>query len=349
MIFYSYYASLRYYKTYFKKNPDLGTLICSPLFKSKFAATLTNRILEIARENDIPTHNIMFALDCERETIWRRRMFPHYKENRVPNPEFSPFFFEYAFNVVLAKMEETHGIKLIGCQYLEADDVISVIQAHLFDKAEWLNDQLKDDKTIDKLKELMDVEKCMSYVKEPEPEQIMDPTLQSSYPNFHFSKDPEFLEKVVGNEASGVFDELSGGLYEVYDIDLNRDIPVLPPRIVIVTNDNDFLQLSTPLTKIVNMKKEDILLRKDPNLDVGELVFCKALMGDKSDNIPPAVKRCGIKTAMKIVKDPMKLAKEVYQNEKFAINYWLIDLKKIPDLYRKVVIPFFENKMFNLS
>lgn len=67
---------------------------------------------------------------------------------------------------------------------------------------------------------------------------------------------------------------------------------------VIITNDNDYLQLCTPTTQVINMQGKNLALRGcgDPKQDV----LIKILMGDKSDNIPPVFTKCGLKTAQQL-------------------------------------------------
>lgn len=103
---------------------------------------------------------------------------------------------------------------------------------------------------------------------------------------------------------------------------------------VIITNDNDYLQLLDEGIHIYNMngKGNDISQRScgDPKKDL----LIKIIMGDKSDNILPIKTGIGIKTAMKLV----ELSHEEFEvyldrnkcRENFNNNKKMIDFNEIP-------------------
>lgn len=70
--------------------------------------------------------------------------------------------------------------------------------------------------------------------------------------------------------------------------------------IIIITNDNDYLQLLDENTHVYNMNPEKNNLRDrslgDPTLDLK----VKIIMGDRSDNIPPIKPNIGPKKALKL-------------------------------------------------
>jgi 5'-3' exonuclease len=108
-------------------------------------------------------------------------------------------------------------------------------------------------------------------------------------------------------------------------------------KIVIITNDNDYLQLADTNIIIMNMQFKDITLRGTQNARCD--LHCKAIYGDKSDNIQ--------KIASFITKDSAKnlsqlsdieLKKWLHENglvEKFAFNMNLISFENIPSDYVK--------------
>ena len=62
-------------------------------------------------------------------------------------------------------------------------------------------------------------------------------------------------------------------------------------------------------------------------------LLIKLLMGDKSDNIPPAIPKCGVKTAIKYCEDREKLAEKLANRsvlEQFERNNTIINFDKIP-------------------
>ena len=75
-------------------------------------------------------------------------------------------------------------------------------------------------------------------------------------------------------------------------------------------------------------------LTKDGNpVDGRKELFIKIVMGDKSDNIAPAIAKCGYKTALKCYEDPsyfeMRLAKES-ADQKYLANKKMVDFDEIP-------------------
>ena len=109
---------------------------------------------------------------------------------------------------------------------------------------------------------------------------------------------------------------------------------------IIVTNDNDYLQILPVYGSLINLKGQNLRDRSmgDPTIDLQ----VKILSGDKSDNIPPVFKGCGPKTAIKITSDPdflknkeEKLSEEdrVKLRRQIELNTRLIDFNQIPNNY----------------
>lgn len=108
-------------------------------------------------------------------------------------------------------------------------------------------------------------------------------------------------------------------------------------QIIIVTNDNDYLQLLDENTHAYNMNMENNNLRQR-SIGSAKMDLCmKILMGDRSDNIPPVKHHMGPKKAMKLAKLPdtdleAYLAKHGCK-EAYERNMRLIDFNYIrPDL-----------------
>lgn len=107
--------------------------------------------------------------------------------------------------------------------------------------------------------------------------------------------------------------------------------------IIIITNDNDYLQLLDSQTYLRNMngKGNDLAIRScgDPKKDLR----LKLIMGDKSDNIVAIHPGIGPKTAMKLA----SMTEEELQTyllekgckETFEKNQRLVDFQKIPQEY----------------
>lgn len=104
--------------------------------------------------------------------------------------------------------------------------------------------------------------------------------------------------------------------------------------IVIIASDHDYLQLTSPAVRLVDLKYTDVSAKKGVLCDSRRELFNKTLMGDTSDNIPAAFPKCGPKTAERCYTDVeyMKklLDKHEGSREQLALNARLIDMKYIP-------------------
>jgi len=108
-------------------------------------------------------------------------------------------------------------------------------------------------------------------------------------------------------------------------------------NIVIITNDNDYLQMCDMSSNIClhNLlgKNNDLKKRSkgSPQLDL----MIKILMGDVSDNIPPVCSKMGPKTAFKVAQmsDEERLAFVASKKceEQYAKNETLVSFAKIPE------------------
>lgn len=116
--------------------------------------------------------------------------------------------------------------------------------------------------------------------------------------------------------------------------------------VIILANDHDYLPLlDSPHVRLLNLKGKNNELHLPMNTVTNkqmtgeEYLQFKILVGDKSDNIPSVFKRCGKKTAMKLVVDATRL-QERFDKEgagataKYAHNRLLIDNRCVPaELY----------------
>lgn len=108
-------------------------------------------------------------------------------------------------------------------------------------------------------------------------------------------------------------------------------------KFVIMTSDHDFLQLKDDYdVEIINAQLKPV---NDPKFNLTK----KILSGDKSDNIPPIYKRCGLKTAVNLTEmtkqDFEAHLKNKQCEDNFHMNKMLIDMNQIP----KKIIMLFEN------
>lgn len=101
-------------------------------------------------------------------------------------------------------------------------------------------------------------------------------------------------------------------------------------KVVIITGDRDFLQLSEgESVKIYELKGWNQITSENPQRSL----LVKILQGDPSDNIPHAFKGCGKKTAERLADDPDELlaALEKHGREQYDLNETLIDFTFIPE------------------
>lgn len=119
----------------------------------------------------------------------------------------------------------------------------------------------------------------------------------------------------------------------IRDIDINKNI-------VIITNDNDYIQLYDYNTIINNMQFKDITLRnKEKNIN--DYLISKIILGDKIDNI----KRIGKISKSNIINllkyNKIELKTWLYNNNllnEYELNMKLIDFDCIPINLRKELL-----------
>jgi 5'-3' exonuclease len=111
-------------------------------------------------------------------------------------------------------------------------------------------------------------------------------------------------------------------------------------EIVIITNDNDYVQLIDDYTLVVNLQGRDLKTRI--NCSPEEYLQRKIILGDKSDNIPSIGKKIGEKTAEKLACN-LELLQDIFDKkpdtkQNYDLNELLISFQKIPTEFRTKVI-----------
>jgi 5'-3' exonuclease len=103
-------------------------------------------------------------------------------------------------------------------------------------------------------------------------------------------------------------------------------------NIYIITSDLDYLQLYQERINIFTLKYKPLNESScgSPDKDL----FCKIVMGDKSDGIPAIFPKCGIKTAIKYYDDKETFEKKLNNSEEakvlYSRNQKIIDFNFIP-------------------
>jgi 5'-3' exonuclease len=109
-------------------------------------------------------------------------------------------------------------------------------------------------------------------------------------------------------------------------------------NVVIITNDNDFLQLVDTQVLVFNMQFKELMKRGYNNPKV-DLLF-KAIYGDKSDNITKIGSGITKEKALMISNmsddDREKYIKECGYEDKFRLNMKLISFENIPTEYTEI-------------
>ena len=104
-------------------------------------------------------------------------------------------------------------------------------------------------------------------------------------------------------------------------------------KVIIITNDNDYLQLLDEYTIIMNTKKQELKKRFDDDV-LKVFTKWKVIRGDESDNIPPIEKKIGNVVALKLASDDALLEKKLANPDvlkQYRLNDLLINFDRIPD------------------
>ena len=104
-------------------------------------------------------------------------------------------------------------------------------------------------------------------------------------------------------------------------------------KIIIIANDMDYLQIADDYISIINLKYKNLQDSKNSSKNKDCDLFCKIVLGDKSDNIPGIFNKCGPKTALKYFEDQElfnKALEKEQAHEKFKFNKKIISFDEIP-------------------
>jgi 5'-3' exonuclease len=238
-IFYRFYALVNWWGFARKEDPlDMDNILENEELLKKFEDVFIKKIKEIPKKLKLKEYVFLVAKDCPRKDIWRRAIFPDYKENRIYEDTCAVSkFFEIAYQIL--NRENYH---ILFHPQLEADDCIATVTKYI----------LKNN-----------------------------------------------------NEC----------------------------KIYIIASDMDYLQLGVTNVNIINLKYKNLMKGVKSSGNPKKDLFCKIVMGDKSDNIPGIFKRCGLKTAIKYYDDEdyfNKILKKENAYQQFERNKKLIDFENIP-------------------
>ena len=115
----------------------------------------------------------------------------------------------------------------------------------------------------------------------------------------------------------------------------------------IITSDMDYLQLASDNVHLFSLKYKSLT---DSSMGSPEQdLFCKIVMGDKSDGIPSIFPKCGFKTTIKYLKDRDSFEKKLSESETaralYKRNRTIIDFNYIPLELREGFIEYISENL----
>mgnify|MGYP001405939059 CR=1 FL=1 len=162
---------------------------------------------------------------------------------------------------------------------------------------------------------------------------------------------------ISGNETEGLF-KIAGVTkfmehphLEADDciaLAVNKFIKGTENTCTIITGDLDYLQLNYENVNLMTLKMKPLATEKNSVGDPKKDLMLKIILGDKSDNIESVFKRCGKKTALKMLEDTTIFLKKIKDDDamrRFKRNQKLIDFTEIPkylcdEFYGSLTIDF---------
>ena len=101
------------------------------VFMNKYEKMFLQGFNKIIKKYKVPYKNIVFAIDCPRDHIWRMQHYTNYKSNRDSEKHKKASIkeiFKLTYNSILPQLEKEKGINTIRVDRAEADDIIAVIK-----------------------------------------------------------------------------------------------------------------------------------------------------------------------------------------------------------------------------
>eukprot|EP00873_Tetraselmis_striata_P033907 jgi/Tetstr1/454171/TSEL_041090.t1 len=111
--------------------------------------------------------------------------------------------------------------------------------------------------------------------------------------------------------------------------------------IVILSNDNDCIQLVDDNTTVMNLFMQNVGVRRG-DLSPSQYLTSRVLAGDRSDNIPSIVPRCGPRTAARLAQEHDEpTLRSIYEGSHYARNELLMNLRNTPvELKRNIIAQY---------
>jgi 5'-3' exonuclease len=256
------------------KSQNLLPWVLNSVYLQKYTELYKKNIDNLAKHFGVSPQNILFARDCPRDTIWRKKLFPGYKASRDPDTCIAPGVPDEIVETM------TIGLNL---------DVSAMSPG-------WasLKDQIISPETLG-------VGPVIKHNNET--------FLKSGYVR---------LMRIDFAEADDIC--------AVIAMRVRKFQPTR--RIIIVANDQDYMQLVDPFLTVVEIPKFNDIKKGD--LTSEQALLFKIIGGDSSDDIPS----CGYHGAKQLACDPAKLKETLESNAafkaQFDLNSKLVDFRNIP-------------------
>jgi len=153
------------------------------------------------------------------------------------------------------------------------------------------------------------------------------------YNNLYPQLEKQYGFKILKVENAEADDIIAVLANKIRELDKNR-------LVVIISNDNDYLQLVNEKTLIWSLQNK--LLNTKVETTSEEILLKKILKGDDSDNIPSLVGNMSEKDVNELIKDEVKLNNWLNSNpekmESYNNNRRLIDFHYIPNEIKELII-----------
>ena len=110
------------------------------IFMEKYDKRFWEGFIPIMKSFNIEKKNILFAIDCPRDSIWRVKHYPDYKKTRSLSSDIKQKdcknIFMHTINELLPKFKKDHNINYIRSDGAEADDIVATAVKYIREKDE---------------------------------------------------------------------------------------------------------------------------------------------------------------------------------------------------------------------
>lgn len=141
MAFYRFFAVLRWYqfahKDDYKKTQEIKNYdwANNKVFTQMYNKMFLESIEKIIKMKTMKESLLVFCCDSQRGTLWRKKIYPEYKEGRVDLSKKNNFktVFKYTYKKLIPKIikEKKYPTFMFKLNKLEADDLIAIISKEL--------------------------------------------------------------------------------------------------------------------------------------------------------------------------------------------------------------------------